>query len=71
MPGWKHAKAGQFRATVRIGEVDNEAAIPAALPHQALNSKQALLVKVLSAHTKKVLQDGTNQHLVLKVSLVL
>ena len=56
-PGWDHAKAGQFRATVRVG--DNEAANPAALPHQALNEKQSLLVKVLAAHTKKVLEDGT------------
>ena len=40
-------------------EVDDEAVNSPALPHQAKNPKQALLVKLLSNDTNKVFQGGS------------
>jgi len=56
-PDWDHARSARFRAGVRLEAGNDEDANPRPLPHDALNPKQALLVKILGDSTRRVLQN--------------
>ena len=55
-PDWDHGSSMQFRARVKLAAYDN-AANPAALRHDQLNAKQALLVDYLVRGTRRLLHE--------------
>ena len=55
-PDWDHGSSMQFRARVKLAAYDN-AANPAALRHDQLNTQQALLVDYLVRGTRRLLHE--------------
>ena len=63
---WDHGTAARFRADVKLAAYDN-AANPAALRHDQLNAKQALLAEYLVRGTRRLIQGEEDSQFFLEV----